>query len=125
MHAPTDIRILYRHDADHEPVEMTVNANLQTYQNLVGGYIETVMLWPGVILVCNADGMLLGMPLNPVFVQSLPAVAGPWFICGIDEDPVTHECDFGSLSDANLKLVSRGINLRLFRDRKYYDEEEI
>lgn len=113
MKTATDIRILYRHDADHAPVEMTVNANLQTYQNLVDGYIETVTLWPGVILVCNADGMLLGMPLNPVFVCSLPCVAGPWFICGITEDPVTHERDFGSLSDHDLALVRRGINSRL------------
>lgn len=109
MYAPTDIRVLYRKDADHAPEIKRINANLETYQALVGGYIETIQLWYGVILVCNEEGALMGLPLTPVFVGTLPAVCGSWFICGVTEDPITHERDFGSLSDRDLHLCCRAL----------------
>lgn len=38
--------------------------NLKTLQETVGGYIETVTLENGLLLICNEDGKLQGLPPN-------------------------------------------------------------
>lgn len=41
-----------------------IENTLQTLQKLVGGYIETVTLHNNVILICNEEGKLQGLPQN-------------------------------------------------------------
>ncbi len=54
-----------------EPAEIRdVPNELKPLQELVGGYIETVTLATDVVLSCNEDGRLMGLPPNA------------WGICG-------------------------------------------
>lgn len=47
-----------------------VSDSLENLQRFVGGYIETVTLYreekghPGVVLICNEEGILKGLPFN-------------------------------------------------------------
>lgn len=59
-----DIRILVK--LPGKPWELrTVPDTLESYQSLVGGYIETVTLASDLVLVCNEEGLLLDLPSNP------------------------------------------------------------
>lgn len=41
-----------------------ISDSLKNLQNTVGGYIETVTLDNGVVLICNEEGKLRDMPYN-------------------------------------------------------------
>ena len=41
-----------------------IKNELRELQDIVGGYIETVMLRPGLIVVCNEEGLINDMPFN-------------------------------------------------------------
>lgn len=41
-----------------------IENTLQALQKLVGGYIETVTLHNDVVLICNEEGKLQGLPQN-------------------------------------------------------------
>ncbi len=47
------------------PAEMVWFANtLESYQRVVDGYIETVTLASDLIIICNEEGRMLGLPHN-------------------------------------------------------------
>ena len=49
----------------HEPArEELIEPTLDTFQRLVGGYIETVTLGADWTVVCNEEGRLEGLPYN-------------------------------------------------------------
>ena len=41
-----------------------IENTLQSLQTLVGGYIETVTLHDNVVLICNEEGKIAGLPPN-------------------------------------------------------------
>lgn len=41
-----------------------ISQSLKNLQNTVGGYIETVSLPDGVVIICNEEGRILGLPHN-------------------------------------------------------------
>lgn len=47
-----------------EPIEALIENNLETFQRIVGGYIEPVTIDEGVVLLCNEEGKLLGLEPN-------------------------------------------------------------
>lgn len=47
-----------------EPCPAEVENTLEGLQKAVGGYIETVYLEDYIVLVCNEEGKLLGLPGN-------------------------------------------------------------
>ena len=47
-----------------KPHTITVPNELHTMQELVGGHIEAVTLAKGLVILCNEDGRLLGLPHN-------------------------------------------------------------
>ena len=57
----------------------TIKNDLEAMQEFVGGWIETASMGDGYIVVCNEEGMLLGLP------QNIIGVYGKCFICRIDE----------------------------------------
>jgi hypothetical protein len=69
-----------------------VSDSLENLQKTVGGYIETVALDNGVVLICNEEGRLRDMPYNftlrrmrgVVTVQN--AIFGTVIACGVDGD---------------------------------------
>lgn len=49
-----------------EPVGHVTNisASLENLQRIVGGYIETVTYCTDLVIICNEEGRLLGLPYN-------------------------------------------------------------
>jgi hypothetical protein len=45
----------------------TIEDRLAAYQAIVGGYIETLGIGPGLSIFCNEEGWLNGMPPNRSF----------------------------------------------------------
>jgi len=41
-----------------------VKNELEELQRIVGGYIEAVPLFPNLVVICNEDGRLQGLPYN-------------------------------------------------------------
>ena len=82
---------------------MEIRKTLETYQQLVGGFIECVYPYDdNAIMVCNDEGKLNGLPLNRgIYDDSgrlLDVIAGSFFIVGDDGDG-----DFCSLTDEQIK----------------------
>jgi hypothetical protein len=69
-----------------------ISDSLENLQKTVGGYIETVTLDNGVVLICNEEARLRDMPYNftlrrmrgVVTVQN--AIFGTVIACGVDGD---------------------------------------
>lgn len=47
-----------------QPVSMTIPNTLEAFQRLVDGYIETVRVASDLVIICNEEGKLLGLPEN-------------------------------------------------------------
>ena len=83
------MRVLYI-----EPVKppriLDIDHTLDAMQSLVGGSIEAVYPWPEdyCALVCNEDGIALGLPYNRV-LEDYDIIKGPFFICGIGVEDFT------------------------------------
>lgn len=82
----------------------TIEASLETYQRIVGGYIEAYYPFEEpVCIVCNEEGKINGLPLNravyadPNRREMLDIIAGTFFICDCSGE------DFGSLSSEQLR----------------------
>jgi len=58
------MRALYKSPTDTGFREIVVQNKLETLQELVGGYIETVTIRPGVVVICNEEGRITGLDPN-------------------------------------------------------------
>jgi hypothetical protein len=82
------------------PRESEIEGSVKPMQELVGGYIEVLHPFRGsVVLVCNENGKLDGLPLNRV-IQGYSEIVGTFFIFGIDGE------EFTSLSPKMIKKFS-------------------
>lgn len=64
------------------PRKVEIDGSLKSMQKLVGGFIECAYYFPDVVLVCNEEGMIQGMPFNRVIQkdgQALAAICGNFF----------------------------------------------
>lgn len=71
------------------PRKVEIDGSLKSMQKLVGGFIECAYYFPDVVLVCNGEGMIQGMPFNRVIQkdgQALAAICGNFFLCEADGD---------------------------------------
>ena len=82
----------------------TIEASLESYQKIVGGYIEAYYPFEEpVCIVCNEEGKINGLPLNraiyaePDRGEMLDIIAGTFFVCDCSGE------DFGSLSPEQLR----------------------
>lgn len=76
-----------------------VSDSLENLQKTVGGYIETVTLDNGVVLICNEEGKLRDMSYNfsalcsahayDAYVEWREALYGTVIACGAEEDQLT------------------------------------
>ena len=83
-----------------------IDATLESYQQLVGGYIEIIYPFDGyeVALVLNEEGKLKGLPVNRYLMQDgIPydIIVGDAFVIGAHDD----EEDFTSLTDEEADAV--------------------
>ena len=78
------------------PFEKKINNDLEGIQGEVEGLFECIYLDDNCILVCNEEGKLNGMELNPRVGNDI--IAGPFFIAG-------DSCDgeFISLTDEQVE----------------------
>lgn len=74
------------------PYEKEIHG-LQEMQELVGGLIDAIYPYDDpVALVCNDEGLLLGLPFNRSIEGGYGGICGTFFVCGLGED------NFASLS---------------------------
>lgn len=73
------------------PYVTDIGNDLHSMQQAVGGYIQAVYLYEeAVVLICNEEGKLDGLPLNRALRDEdgdiYDIVAGNFFLAGIGED---------------------------------------
>ena len=95
-----------------KPRMITVEHTLDNLQELVGGTIQAVYPWEDpVALICNDDGIAMGLPLNRMLKnedgQIYDIIHGTFFITGLSRD------NFSSISE---KLAEK------FREMFQYPE---
>ena len=78
------MKILIKNPGDESFREAITDNELHALQRLVGGYIETVTLWTDAAIICNEDGISLGMAPNCNYLGV--HFVGPILIVGIDGD---------------------------------------
>lgn len=73
-----------------KPETVEVPNELKPFQELVGGYIETVTLANmGLVIIVNEDGMHKGLPTNCSIITTkgvMPNLLGNVVLCGVDGD---------------------------------------
>lgn len=82
-----------------EPYIGEVENTLEGLQKAVGGYIETVFQEDYVLLVCNEEGKLIGLPGNRSLGNDI--IAGAFFVVGSNDDG-----DFVSLTEDKIRQYS-------------------
>ena len=88
--AKKEIRVIYKR-VGFDPVEVTVKNELEAFQALVGGYIETVPFANGAIMLVDEEGKLDGRPVNFPFKGDLICGSVVWV--GTKGDSFT-DCPF-------------------------------
>ena len=78
------MRALYKSPTDTGFREIVVPNKLETLQELVGGYIETVTMTMDSCLIVNEEGRILGLPHNCNYLGI--DVCGPMLIVGTQGD---------------------------------------
>lgn len=71
------------------PRHVWITNSLSALQKAVGGYIETITLPNGVVIICDEEGRLKGLPFN--FRTMICDFVGPVVICG------SKGCEFADL----------------------------
>lgn len=85
----------------YAPYEAEING-LHEMQDVVGGLIQAIYPFrEKVAVVCNEEGILLGMPFNRSVPGGYGGVFGPFFVCGIGAE------DFCSLTPEQIKTYKK------------------
>jgi hypothetical protein len=82
------------------PYVKTVENDLKTFQNIVGGYIECVMIKDKIDFVCNEEGKILELPKCRYIEEINDIIAGTFFMTKADE-----EGNFTSLSEKEIETL--------------------
>jgi hypothetical protein len=93
------VKILVKEPGENLEIR-EVEDKLKSYQDIVGGYIETVSIAENLILVCNEEGLLLDLSIN--IVNGHPFCGTVFFVRTEGEN-------FASLTDADIELISSGL----------------
>lgn len=78
-----------------------IENDLQSLQNLVEGYIEALPLTKDVLLICNEEGKLKGLPVNfnIVINGKIESIVGNVFFVG------KNDSDFDSLTNEQIVIL--------------------
>lgn len=88
-------------EPDFAPYEKEING-LSEMQETVGGLIQAIYPFEEeVAVVCNDEGILLGMPFNRSMEGGYGGVFGTFFVCGLGEE------DFCSLTPEQMETYRR------------------
>jgi len=101
-------------EPDHAAEIRRIDASLESYQSMVGGYIEAIYPFDDpVALICNEEGKLRGLELNRALrdgegkVEDI--IQGTFFLCGIGEEKFE-----------SLPKELQGKYLRMFHDPELF-----
>lgn len=84
-------------EPDYAPYEKEING-LDEMQATVGGTIQAIYPFEEqVAVVCNDDGIGMGLPFNRSMDRGYGGVFGTFFVCGLGEE------DFTSLTPEQMK----------------------
>ena len=76
-----------------------IENSLEGMQTVVGGLIQAISPFDDeVVLVCNEEGKMLGLPLNRTLQEMEGIICGTFFICGAPADAE----NFDSLTKAQI-----------------------
>lgn len=92
------IQALYKRVGE-KPEPIVLPKSVQTFQELVGGYVEPIHLGEGVYMLCNEDGKLLG--LEPNFSIGQELIVGNVLFVSSDGQ------DFTSLTTEQINMIIR------------------
>ena len=85
---------------EEEPEERTIENMLEAMQEIVGGYIETVTLEDELVLICNEEGKLNGLPMNRTITEPYDdMICGTFLLAGVDGEY------FASLSEEKIERM--------------------
>lgn len=88
-------------EPDFAPYEKEING-LSQMQETVGGLIQAIYPFEEeVAVVCNDEGILLGIPFNRSMEGGYGGVFGTFFVCGLGEE------DFCSLTPAQMETYRK------------------
>lgn len=91
------IRVITKKPGEDFGREFNIVNKLETFQQIVGGYIETVTPGEDWTIICNEEGRLMGLPYN-CEVCGISFV-GDLIFAGVDGE---NFCDFpGTLEEFN------------------------
>ena len=89
------------------PETREMSGTLREMQSIVGGHIQAIYPFPGIALVCNEEGLLLGLPANRGLRDEngdlYDIVCGTFFLCGAPSDGES----FTSLTPAQVAQMER------------------
>ncbi len=95
------INVWFKSDRGTRPVIIEIDNTLEALQNLVGGYIETLTVFEGAVLIFNEEGRLRGLPYNITFCGV--DLVGPLVLAGVDGD------EFTDIPEAAVEAISFGV----------------
>lgn len=85
------------------PEIVNIENTLEAYQSIVEGYIESVVLSPDLMMICNEEGKLNNLTIN--FVLDQDPIAGTVFFTNYNEE------DFADISDTNINALIRSFGI--------------
>jgi hypothetical protein len=86
------MKVIIKRPCDQFGEETTIPNTLRALQETVGGYIETVTLDNGLVLICNEEGKIRDMPYNFTLrrIHGIIPIHNPIFgtviACGVEGD---------------------------------------
>lgn len=86
-------------DPGEQPIVANIPNTLEALQKAVGGFIETVDRSDTLALLCNEEGLLMGLPYNHTIFE-MPIV-GPIVAVGVDGE------EFVSLTSNQIQSLRR------------------
>lgn len=89
-----------------------IDNTLVKLQKAVGGYIKTVTLGEGVVLICDEEGLLKGKAYNEPASIAVKGIVGPALLAGVDGD------EFASLPDKFTEIFAFRLSMLGYEVRR-------
>lgn len=96
---------VYYKRVGRKAIEIEVEDKLEILQTLVDGLIEVIELTPGIDMICNEEGKLIGLEENINLDYDI--IVGDVIICSHD-----NEGNFVGLTEEQKKIVDRELEYR-------------
>lgn len=104
--------LLVRTDGTTERLTYTVDGEYETLSRGVGGFIEAVTLSPSLVMWCNEEGKLNGLPRNAVATRWFDNIFGEGRDVIVGDVVFTGETDdegyMNSLTESQLTAIEEG-----------------